>query len=106
MIDVFRPWWKLPRTTWVPLALVVALVGLAGSRAASLRRVNRRLERQVAERTAELEIAAGKLERLAWFDALTELAVPVRVDATVYPELRPLYRIATGLLPSFHFLGC
>lgn len=36
--------------------------------------------------------------------AVAEQAVPVRVDASLWPELRPLYSISSGLLPSFHFL--
>ncbi|HMB71883.1 MAG TPA: hypothetical protein VKU85_21425 [bacterium] len=37
-------------------------------------------------------------------EALNERTVPVRADATVYPELRSRYRISSGLLPSLHFL--
>lgn len=35
---------------------------------------------------------------------LRDSAVPVRADASVHDELRSLYRIESGLLPSFHFL--
>jgi hypothetical protein len=37
-------------------------------------------------------------------EALNVRTVPVRADATAYPELRSAYRIASGLLPSLHFL--
>ena len=36
--------------------------------------------------------------------ALAEHAVPVRADASVYPELRRIWSIRSGLLPSVHFL--
>jgi len=36
--------------------------------------------------------------------ALTTHAVPVRADVTVFPELRSLWSIPSGLVPSFHFL--
>jgi uncharacterized protein YyaL (SSP411 family) len=36
--------------------------------------------------------------------ALNERTVPVRADASRFPELRRLYSISSGLLPSFHFL--
>jgi uncharacterized protein YyaL (SSP411 family) len=36
--------------------------------------------------------------------ALAESAVPVRADASLRPELVPLWPTGTGLLPSFHFL--
>ncbi|MGQ0720193.1 MAG: DUF255 domain-containing protein [Candidatus Eiseniibacteriota bacterium] len=36
--------------------------------------------------------------------ALAQQAVPVRADASLHPELRSLYSISSGLLPSFHFL--
>jgi uncharacterized protein YyaL (SSP411 family) len=36
--------------------------------------------------------------------AITESCVPVRADASLYPELVELYEPPSGLVPSFHFL--
>lgn len=38
-------------------------------------------------------------------ERLNDRWVPVLADASIYPELRGLYRIRSGLLPSFHFLN-
>lgn len=73
-VVVRPPWWK---TTWArTLGLLAVVLGASGwhrARLARLRRVARRLERQVEERTAELADANRRLEHASRTDVLTGL---------------------------------
>ena len=73
-ITVQPAWYQ---TVWCKLAEAFALVGgsilLVQRRTAYLRHRQRELERQVAERTAELEQSKRQIELIAYQDALTGL---------------------------------
>lgn len=69
-----RPWW---RTWWFLMFCGFAVVGLGNTiiryRVRRLVAQKERLERQVAERTAELQESHRRLEEIAYHDALTAL---------------------------------
>ncbi|RUO23285.1 hypothetical protein CWE08_01135 [Aliidiomarina iranensis] len=73
-IVVERPWWASP---WVWLLagilLLISFVVIAQVRFAALARLNRRLDKQVKERTQELEALAQKLREQSQTDYLTTL---------------------------------
>jgi diguanylate cyclase (GGDEF)-like protein len=73
-LEVLPAWFE---TLWFRLGesavAVLAVLGLVQGRTMILRRRQRGLERQVAERTAELMVSQKKLEHFAYFDTLTAL---------------------------------
>jgi diguanylate cyclase (GGDEF)-like protein len=73
-INVLPAWFE---TQWFKLVVlliaVLMIVCIVQSRTVFLRRRQHELERQVAERTAELSASQTQLERFAYFDTLTAL---------------------------------
>ncbi len=73
-IKVLPAWFQ---TRWfhflVAVLVMLAVVGIVQSRTLFLRRRQHELERQVAERTAELSASQVQLQRFAYYDTLTSL---------------------------------
>jgi diguanylate cyclase (GGDEF)-like protein len=73
-VIVLPAWYQTPWFRLAALALVALLVaGLVQIRTALLRQRQRELERQVAERTAELSLTQAQLRHFAYVDMLTGL---------------------------------
>jgi diguanylate cyclase (GGDEF)-like protein len=73
-ITVEARWWQRPIAMLAAvLALVLAGYGIAAARTRMLRAQQRRLERHVARRTAELDAANARLTELSYRDPLTGL---------------------------------
>jgi diguanylate cyclase (GGDEF)-like protein len=73
-VIVLPAWYQMPWFRLAALALVALLVAaLVQMRTALLRQRQRELERQVAERTAELSLTQAQLRHFAYVDMLTGL---------------------------------
>jgi diguanylate cyclase (GGDEF)-like protein/PAS domain S-box-containing protein len=62
------------------------------AQARELMKTNQELERRVEERTAELELANGRLQQMAMEDGLTRIANRRHFDATLETEIRRAMR--------------
>lgn len=97
-VEVVPAWWQ---RLWIQLAgaavLVLAGAGFQRLRVRRLSRQKAELERQVADRTAQLGAANERLAQLSRQDALTGLANRRRLDEALEEEWRRAIRQRTPL---------